>query len=100
MLPKPGRLLLFVASIQHCGRAPSRLFWGQRFTLAIKFVAAPRTATGRDHQPQPALRSGGAGAVTMVDVDEQSQDDDDDDAVLLEENGLDDGGENPLDALE
>lgn len=40
VLPKPGRLLLFVASIKHCGRPPSRLFWGQRLTLAIKFGAA------------------------------------------------------------
>ena len=39
VLPKPGRLLLFVGSIKHCGRPPSRLFWGQRFTLAVKFVA-------------------------------------------------------------
>lgn len=39
VLPKPGRLLLFVASIKHCGRPPSRLFWGQRLTLAVKFVA-------------------------------------------------------------
>ena len=39
LLPKPGRLR-FVASIKHCGRPPSRLFWGQRLTLAIKFVAA------------------------------------------------------------
>ena len=38
ILPKPGRLLLFVASIKHCGRPPSRIFWGQRLTLAIKFV--------------------------------------------------------------
>ena len=41
VLPKPGRLLLFVAYIKHCGRAPSRLFWGQRLTLAIKFAARP-----------------------------------------------------------
>ena len=39
VLPRPGRLLLFVGSIKHCGRPPSRLFWGQRFTLAIKFAA-------------------------------------------------------------
>ena len=42
VLPKPGRLLLFVASIKHCGRAPSRLFWGQRLTLAVKFNAQPQ----------------------------------------------------------
>lgn len=40
--PRPGRLLLFRASVQHVGRPPSRLFWGQRFTLAIKFVAGPK----------------------------------------------------------
>ena len=40
VLPRPGRLLLFVAFIKHCGRPPSRLFWGQRLTLAIKFAAA------------------------------------------------------------
>ena len=48
MLPKPGRLLMFVASIKHCGRPPSRLFWGQRLTLAIKFVAQqPGSANGK-----------------------------------------------------
>jgi SM-20-related protein len=41
VLPRPGRLLLFAASIQHVGRPPSRLFWGQRYTLAIKFAAQP-----------------------------------------------------------
>ena len=40
ILPRPGRLLLFCAAIKHCGRPPSRLFWGQRLTLAIKFAAA------------------------------------------------------------
>ena len=40
VLPMPGRLLLFVASIKHCGRPPSRLFWGQRLTLAVKFGAS------------------------------------------------------------
>ena len=39
VLPRPGRLLLFAAPLLHVGRAPSRLFWGQRFTTAIKFVA-------------------------------------------------------------
>eukprot|EP00966_Prymnesium_polylepis_P044621 1034147-Prymnesium_polylepis.1 len=39
VLPAPGRLLMFVASIQHVGRPPSRLFWGHRYTLAIKFGA-------------------------------------------------------------
>jgi SM-20-related protein len=38
VLPRPGRLVLFVSSMQHVGRPPSRLFWGQRLTLAIKFV--------------------------------------------------------------
>jgi hypothetical protein len=48
VLPKPGRLLMFVASIKHCGRPPSRLFWGQRLTLAIKFVAQqPGSANGK-----------------------------------------------------
>ena len=49
VLPKPGRLLLFVASIKHCGRPPSRLFWGQRLTLAIKFGAAQ---PGADERPR------------------------------------------------
>ena len=44
VLPKPGRLLLFVGSIKHCGRPPSRLLWGQRFTLAIKFQADDKAA--------------------------------------------------------
>ena len=38
VLPKPGRLLLFDSTVPHVGRAPSRLFWGQRLTIAIKFV--------------------------------------------------------------
>ena len=39
VLPAPGRLLMFVASIKHVGRPPSRVFWGHRYTLAIKFGA-------------------------------------------------------------
>ena len=48
LLPAPGRLVLFNANIKHCGRPPSRLFWGQRLTLAIKFVAEqPGSANGK-----------------------------------------------------
>ena len=51
VLPRPGRLLLFIGAIKHCGRAPSRLFWGQRFTLAVKFVAeAPSDGGGAEHE--------------------------------------------------
>ena len=42
VLPRPGRLLLFAASIKHCGRAPSRIVWGQRLTLTIKLGARAR----------------------------------------------------------
>ena len=38
VMPKPGRLVLFVSSMKHVGRPPSRLFFGQRFTMAVKFV--------------------------------------------------------------
>lgn len=50
VLPRPGRLLLFTASIQHCGRPPSRLYWGQRFTLAIKFAARGPLEGGSDEE--------------------------------------------------
>lgn len=55
VLPRPGRLLLFAASIQHVGRPPSRLFWGQRYTLAIKFVAQPLPQAERERQMALAL---------------------------------------------
>ena len=92
VLPQKGRLLLFVASIKHCGRAPSRLFWGQRFTLAIKFVAAPRMRSGGGRNETIALPNASAKPKATID-------DDDDDLVVLEENAMGDD-ENPLDALE
>lgn len=38
VLPKPGRVVLFNSNILHCARVPTRLFFGQRFTVAYKFV--------------------------------------------------------------
>lgn len=35
--PRPGRLALFDGRIRHCGRAPNRICYATRLTLAFKF---------------------------------------------------------------
>lgn len=40
--PRPGRICLFHADIQHKGSPPSRLFFGPRFTTAFKFAPDER----------------------------------------------------------
>lgn len=42
--PAPGRLCIFHGCIQHKGSPPSRLFWGGRYTTAIKFQRACGTS--------------------------------------------------------
>lgn len=37
VLPKAGRAIISDARIEHIGRSPTRLFYGTRYTLAIKF---------------------------------------------------------------
>lgn len=37
VLPRPGRLVVFDGAILHCGRPPSRICYGARYTFAIKF---------------------------------------------------------------
>ena len=88
VLPKPGRLIFFAASLQHVGRPPSRLFWGVRFTLAIKFVAA------RDRGPGDLSGGGGhagligAGALPAVGCIDEVDGSDEEDGLMLESQPL------------
>ena len=102
VLPKPGRLLLFTASVQHVGRPPSRLFWGQRFTLAIKFTVTTQGAVGELQKAVKSMsRTSGGDAEDSGDDGLQlegnghdANEDEDEDALQLESNA---GGLNDLD---
>ena len=39
--PKPGRLVIFDGAIRHVGRPPNRIYYGPRYTFAIKLEPVP-----------------------------------------------------------
>jgi Rps23 Pro-64 3,4-dihydroxylase Tpa1-like proline 4-hydroxylase len=45
ILPKPGRIVLFESTIEHCARVPTRLVTGLRLTVAFKYIHPSRAVT-------------------------------------------------------